>query len=60
MKNTNWIPEPKELVEWKGKLFNIISVDMGGKCKIKAFTTTKRIAKKFSNIDISELTKISK
>jgi len=52
---TNWIPQPNELVRWQGKLFNVISVDMGGKCKIKGFTTTRRIAKKFI-VDISELT----
>jgi hypothetical protein len=54
--NTNWIPQPKELVKWQDKLFSIISIDMGGKCKIKAFTTTRRITKKFI-VDISELTK---
>lgn len=56
---TNWIPKQNELVEWQGKLFNIISVDMGGKCKIKGFTTTRRITKKFT-VDVSELKQISK
>ncbi len=55
---TNWIPQPNELVRWNGKLFNIISVDLGGKCKIKQFTTTRRIGKKFSNIDVKELQKV--
>ena len=58
MTNKNWIPQPNELVRCKGKLFNIISVDLGGKCKIKQFTTTRRIGKKFSNIDVSELQKV--
>ena len=52
-----WIPQPNETVRWNGKLFTIISCDMGGKCKIKAFTTTRRITKKFSDIDINELEK---
>lgn len=50
-----WIPKPNELVRWQGKLFTVISVNMGGKCKIKKFTTTRRISEKLSNIDISEL-----
>jgi hypothetical protein len=58
MAKTTWIPQPNELVRWNGKLFNIISVDLGGKCKIKQFTTTIRIGKKFSNIDVSELQKV--
>ena len=56
---TNWIPKQNELVEWQGKLFNIIYVDMGGKCKIKGFATTRRITKKFT-VDVSELKQISK
>lgn len=52
-----WIPKSNELVKWNGKLFTIISCDLGGKCKIKAFTTTRRITKKFSDIDVSELQK---
>jgi hypothetical protein len=56
---TIWIPKLNELVKWQGKLFNFISVDSEGKCKIKQFTTTKRITKKFSNIDISELERLS-
>lgn len=49
------IPQPNTLVRFNGKLFVIISCNLGGKCKIKGFTTTKRITKKFSDIDISEL-----
>lgn len=59
MTTTNWIPQPNEIVKWNGKLFKIISVDLGGKCKIKQFTTTQRISKKFAGIDISELSKIN-
>lgn len=56
----NWIPNQNELVRLKAnnKLCVIISVDMGGKCKLKEFTTTKRITKKYSNIDISEINKL--
>lgn len=54
-----WIPKPNETIRWKGKLFTIISCNMGGKCKIKQFSTTGRITKKFSDIDISELEKLS-
>ena len=57
MTTKNWIPQPNELVRWNGKLFNIISVDLGGKCKIKVLTTTRR-SKNFSNIDVSELQKV--
>lgn len=59
MENNTWIPKPDQIVKWKNKLFTIISCDMGGKCKIKQFTTTRRITKKFSGIDISELEKLS-
>jgi hypothetical protein len=55
MNNKTWIPEPNELVRWQGKLHRVVSVDLGGKCKIKRITTTKRITKTMSNIDISEL-----
>ena len=55
MKTETWIPQRNELVKWNGKLHRIISVDMGGKCKIKVFSTTNRITKKFSGIDINEL-----
>jgi len=58
MKTTNWIPQPNELVRFNGKLFNIISINLDNKCTIKQFTSTKRIGKKFSNINISELQKI--
>jgi len=51
MKKSNWFPAPNELVKFRGQLFNIISVDMGGKCKIKQSKTRKVL----SNIDISEL-----
>jgi hypothetical protein len=52
---TNWIPKPGESVRWNGKLFNVISVNLGGQCRIKGHTTTGRITKKFT-VDISELT----
>lgn len=49
IKNQNWIPKENELVNWNGKLFNVISVNMGGKCNLKAFTTTRR------DVDINEI-----
>ena len=55
----NTIPKPNEFVKWNEKLFVVISVDMGGKCKIKQFTTTRRISKIFSGVDISELRNVS-
>lgn len=59
MKTTTWIPKPHEIVKYKGKLFTIISCNLGGKCKIKMFNTTARNTKRFFDIDISELEKIS-
>ena len=59
MKATNWIPKPSDLVRWEGKIFKIVSIDLGGKCRIKQFTTTKRIGKTFTEIDVSELKKVS-
>ena len=58
MKNTIWIPKPNELVCWKGRIYKVISCNLGGKCTLKHFTTTKRITQKFSDVDVSELTKI--
>ena len=55
MKTQNWIPKQNELVKWNGKLFNVISVSMGGKCLLKGFTTTRRFTKQFKDVDISEL-----
>jgi hypothetical protein len=53
----NWIPKPEELVRWQGKLYTVISVDFGGKVKIKKFTTTRRISEKYI-VDVSELTPV--
>lgn len=58
MNSISWIPKANELVRWNNKLFIVISCDLGGKCKIKGFTTTKRITKTLRNIDISELTNL--
>lgn len=55
MNKQTWIPQPNETVKWKGKLTTIISCNLGGKCKIKGVT----IKKTFSDIDISELEKLS-
>ena len=55
MKNQNWIPKENQLVKWNGKLFNVISVSMGGKCNLRGFTTTRRITKRFKDVDINEL-----
>lgn len=58
MTNQIWIPKEKELVKWKGKLYTVISVNLGGKCNLKQFSTTSRITKKISEVDISELEKV--
>lgn len=58
IKEIVWHPEKNELVKWNGKLHRIISVSMAGKCKIKVFSTTNRITKKFSDIDIDDLEKL--
>ncbi len=59
MNTLTWFPKVNEMVHWNGKLFIVISCDMGGKCKIKKFTTTRRITEKFSGIDICELQQLS-
>ena len=43
-----WIPQPNEQIKWHNKLWKIISVDMGGKCKIKK-------NRKTLIVDVSEL-----
>jgi hypothetical protein len=48
-----WLPQPNETIRFNGKLFNFISIDFGGKCKIKDLKSKKVL----SNIDISELQK---
>jgi len=48
-----WLPQPNQKILFNGKLFNFISIDFGGKCKIKDLKSKKVL----SNIDISELQK---
>ena len=56
--NTNiWIPEQQETVKWRGILCTVISCDMGGKCKIKKMSTTRKISKKFL-VDVSEIERL--
>ena len=53
------IPQPHDMVEYKGKLYFVISVNLGGKCKLKQLTTTKRIGATLLNIDINDIKVIS-
>lgn len=59
MKKQLWIPRPNELVRWNGKFCIIIYVDLDGKCRIKDYTTTHWLTKRFT-VDVSELERISK
>jgi hypothetical protein len=52
------IPIPNQLVSFKGKLYRVLSVNMGGKCKIKQVTTTRRFSKVLTEVDINDLTPI--
>lgn len=55
---TTWIPDNNEIVEYKGKLYRVISVNLGGKCVLKQVTTTRRIGKIIKDVDVSELKKV--
>ena len=57
-KSINWIPQEKELVKWRDKLYVVLSVNLGGKCKIKQFTLSKRMSRVFTDIDVSELSRV--
>jgi hypothetical protein len=50
MKKVNWIPKKDDLVMWQGKKVRIVSVDMGGKCRVRTFAFT---------VDVSELSPVT-
>jgi hypothetical protein len=57
MTPTSLIPKQGELVKWHGKEFRVISVNLGGKCKIKK-TLLPHKNKVYTDVDISELTRV--
>jgi hypothetical protein len=57
MTNLTWIPQPQEVVLFNQKVFRVLKVNLGGKCTLRRFTTTRRIGEVVRDVDVSELTK---
>jgi len=51
---TNWKPKPNEHIIWKNMQFKLISIDMGGKCKIQKLRLPRK-GMQLREIDITEL-----
>jgi hypothetical protein len=54
------IPIPNQLVKYKNGTYRILCINMGGKCKIKQVTTTRkrRFGRVLVEVDINDLTPI--
>lgn len=54
-----WIPKPGEIVMCAGKLYKLVSMDLGGTCKIKQLSATAKFPET-KVVDIRDIFKTEK